>query len=177
MAAYSAVPATVTVNSAGRDLNEAMVAAVRAAVKKSIKSERLTKAVLEDEIVPAYSQLVGQYKVTDGSEGGGSVGISATVDLAPVQNLLAFSPEALGLEAASAKAVVVFRGAKVPILEQMKIEGYYQGLEKLLRERIGRRGFEVVKEAEESDEGRALGDDASTPEVVRFQVMQTEADV
>ncbi len=176
-AVWAATPATITVNSAGRDLNDAMVAAVRAAVKKSIRSERLTKAVLEEEIVPAYSQLVGQYKVTDGSEGGGSVGISATVDLAPVQSLLAFTPESLGLDPSSAKAVVVVRGAKVSILEQMKAEGYYQSLEKLLRERMGRRGFEMVREPEASDETRAVGDDVASPEVIRFYTQRAEAEV
>ena len=178
VSAHAAIPNSVTVSASGKELSDAMVAAVRSAVMSNFKNyPGFSKQVLDEEIIPAAAQVVSSYRVVDGTDGSPTLNISAVVELSLVRNLFDFSPKALGLEDESGKAIIVFRGATISFLERMKTTDYYDSLKKMLAERLERRHFKVSEATEDIKEATTMGDSVSEPAVLRIYGVQNEADI
>jgi hypothetical protein len=175
----ASVPNAVTVNAVGKELSDAMVAAVRSAVSQNFKNyPGYSKQVLDEEIIPAASQLVSSYKVLEGTDSSSSVNISAVVELSLVRNMLDFAPKSLGIsEEDGGTAIVVFRAPNISFLEKNKVTDYYGEFKSLLKQRLERRKFKVVEATEDIKEAGALGDDVSEPGVLRIYGIQNNAEV
>ncbi len=176
----SGVPATVTVNAYGHEVSDAIVAAVRSAVSQNFKGyPGYSKQILDEEIVPAASQLVSSYKVLEGSDGSSNVNISAVVELSLVHNMLDFAPHSLGLtdKDDEGNAVLVFRAPAISFLDRNKASGYYDDLKGMLKQRLERRKFKVTEATDDIKEASTFGDDVSEPGVLRVYGMQNDSDV
>lgn len=164
----------VSAVGSGREASEAIVSLLRSVVAKYFKDESpaLSKAVLQNEIVPNASSFVQSYKILEGGRGS-SVSLSASVDLDVVRALMRFTPAQLG-EANGAKALVVVKGARLPesaaytpTKAGAKILDPYSVLESAAKERFLRRGFEVVVLTPEEFDALGPGDDVASPELLR----------
>lgn len=156
----------------GRDASEAIVSLLRAAITKNFKDEPavLTKAVLQNEIIPNASSFVQSYRILEGGKSG-HVALSANLDLDILRALFALTPARL--EAGeNAKALVVVRGAKLPT-NVPAAKGAtapadpFLVMEAAARERLARRQFEVVSLPAADLQATGSGDDPASPELLR----------
>lgn len=156
----------------GKESPEAINSLLRSVVTKYFKDdpEALTKAVLQNEILPNASSFVQSYKILEGGRGA-SVSLSANVDLDIIRALLTLTPANLG-ETAPVKAFVVAKGARLPDGAQVVKAGAapidpYSVLDLAARERFARRQFEVVRLTPEETAALSQGDDVASFELLR----------
>lgn len=164
----------VTVTATGKDLSEAMAAAVRAAVAGNLPKERnQLRSMTESELVPFASQLVNSYKIA--SESGGAVTINADIDLDELRALVALSPKAVGSSEKDAKGLVLLRAPQVNAREGDW--GYAKGIEQVMRDRLQRRRFKPIKPDAEGSEQFSADTSVLQPELLRAEAQRTGAGV
>jgi hypothetical protein len=156
----------------GKESPEAINSLLRSVVTKYFKEdpEALTKAVLQNEILPNASSFVQSYKILEGGRGA-SVSLSANVDLDIIRALLSLTPAGLG-ETGPVKAFVVAKGARLPDGAQVAKAGAtaidpYSVLDTAARERLARRQFDVVRLTPEEYTALGQGDDVASFELLR----------
>lgn len=163
----------VSAVGSGREASEAIVSLLRAVVAKYFKNEPagLSKSILQNEIVPNASSFVQSYKILEGGRGS-SVSLSANVDLDVIRALLKLTPATLG-EGEGAKSFVAVKGARLPDVAAYvpkagsKPQDPYSSFESAAKERLVRRGFEVVGLSTEEQQALSPGDDVASPELLR----------
>jgi hypothetical protein len=160
----------------GRDVTEATSSLLRNAVSKYLRDEpaAITNPIVQHEIIPNASSFVQSYKVLEGSKGG-SVSLSANVDLDVLRALFSVRPERLG-ETKGVKALVVVRGARIPESMGGQNPGNaYKGLEAAAAERLARRQFTPVMLAPGELQELGIGEDVTSPELLRGLGAKKEA--
>src|SRR5690606_4855626 len=87
----------VSAVGSGKEVSDAMGAALRSVVSKHFKKDQAPglQGILQSEIIPNASSFVQSYRLLDGKRGQ-SVAISANVDLSVIQALFDISPTGLG---------------------------------------------------------------------------------
>lgn len=156
----------------GRDSNEAIVSLLKNSVTKHFRSEpaNLSKQILQSEILTNATSFVQSYKVIEGGKGG-AVSLSANIDLDVIGALFQLTPAKLGEE--NAKALVLVRGPKIP--ESMaaapkpgsEAVNPFLVVENGAKERLARRGFEVIVIRPSDLQELGVGDEQVSPELMR----------
>ncbi|MGZ3657501.1 MAG: hypothetical protein ACXVCI_15420 [Bdellovibrionota bacterium] len=164
----------VSATGAGHDTPEAITNLLRTTIGKYFKNEpdpQLTRTILQTEILPNASSFVQSYRITDGSKSG-LVSLSANIDLDVIHGLLSLTPKNIG-EADGAKALVLVHGAKLPdsVVSSLKNPGAvadpFSTLAEAGRERLFRREFTEAQLTNEDMQAVGVGEDFSSPEVLR----------
>lgn len=165
---------SVSVTGSGRDSAEAMVSLLKSSVARYFKTDQnLVKPILQYEILPNAASFVQSYKMLEGSRGG-SVTISANVDLDVLRGLFSLTPKSLD-EAGSTKALIYVRPLRMP--ESAKNINPYAVLENAVKERFLRRQFVPVLLSAEEISSITQGEEGAGPEVLRGLATKSSARV